>query len=99
MKTLNLSGNHIGKYEGFIQGLSHLGCALLDLNLSQNFLDSISFVENQKNSLYGLNQLRALNLSNNQIRVIHWSPDLPTNVSLKSLDLSYNKISDIAFIK
>lgn len=48
-----------------MQGLSLLGSSLLDLNLSQNFLDHVSFCESERNSLFGLNQLRSLNLSNN----------------------------------
>ena len=62
---MNLSCNHLGKYEGKVQGLSLLGSSLLDLNLSQNFLDHVSFCEGERNSLFGLNQLRSLNLSNN----------------------------------
>lgn len=62
---MNLSCNHLGKYEGKVQGLSLLGSSLLDLNLSQNFLDHVSFCESERNSLFGLNQLRSLNLSNN----------------------------------
>ena len=98
MKTLNLSCNHLGKYEGKIQGLSLLGSSLLDLNLSQNFLDSVSFCENERNSLFGLSQLKTLNLSNNQIRHVKWSNQAP-NISLKSLDLSYNRISDMLGVK
>ena len=76
-----------------------VGNSLVDLNLSQNFLESISFLDNQKNSLYGLNQLRTLNLSNNQIRVIQWDPKAMPNISLKFLDLSYNSIEDLRCIK
>ena len=65
LRTLNLQSNHLGKYEGHISNLHLLGASLLDLNLSQNFLDSVSLLEGHKNSLFGLNQLRSLNLSNN----------------------------------
>lgn len=55
LRTLNLSCNHLGKYEGRVQGLAYVGQSLLDLNLSQNFLEQVSFREHDKNSLFGLN--------------------------------------------
>ena len=97
LRSINLSCNHLGKYEGHITGLHNLGSALLDLNLSQNFLESISFVEGHKNSFFGLRQLRTLNLANNQIKKVYFD-NTARWPSLKYLDISYNRLEGLSFL-
>ena len=77
-----------------------MGKALLELNLSQNFLDEISFLDNSKNSLSSLSQLRSLNLANNQIKFVKWNAQYSQkNTSLKTLDISYNQLADLSFLQ
>ena len=77
-----------------------MGKALLELNLSQNFLDEISFLDNSKNSLSSLSQLRSLNLANNQIKFVKWNAQYSLkNTSLKTLDISYNQLADLSFLQ
>ena len=64
LKVINVSDNQIDYFEGLIL----VSASLVELNMSQNNLEMVSFAEQSSNSLLGMMQLRQLNLSQNQLK-------------------------------
>ena len=92
MKILNLSDNKISYFEG----MQHGSVSLIEINLSKNSLELVSFADQASNNLQGMLQLKALNLQRNQISQLV-TQNIP-NTALKSLDIGYNKIDDLSSI-